>query len=208
MTTPTDEQCKAFVDFSNPHCWLEVAANLHDQAVRLYELRNDSQVIQFNYKTGVSTTRSGTNRTVFLLGGFALENALKCFLVYEKPSLICNGTLSRKLRSHSLTSLQRDSNLIPYKNRLLWVLQSFEDGLESWARYPCALSILDSQEEGLMNERLWSGYLRVMNAYGDRLKTLLSRPWKGPHGFSQQATYEGVFPLSSSAVSVKRGKHK
>jgi hypothetical protein len=128
-----------------------------------------------------------------LLGGFALENAIKAFLVYEYPEWISNGKLSKCLRSHSLTALQGQSALVPYKRRYLWVLRQFEDGLESWARYPCALSADASTMEGKLSAKLWDDYLRVMDAYGVRLKKLLSKPWRGPNGFSGRWTFDGDF---------------
>jgi hypothetical protein len=124
------------------------------------------------------------NKSVFMLGGFALENAIKAFLVYENPILIAQGTLGRKLRSHSLTSLQKKSTLIPYKNRYLGVLRQFEDGLDSWARYPCGLTADTSKHEGKLQDELWAGYLRLMEAYRKRLRALLSaKLWHGHTDF-------------------------
>ena len=133
------------------------------------------------------------NKSVFLLGGFALESTIKAFLVYENPNWISNGRLSRKLRSHSLTKLQAASSEIPYKKRLLWVLSGFEEGLESWARYPCALTVENSAEEGQMGAKLWDGYLRLMRAYGNKLGRLLCREWRGPHGFFGRYIFEGKY---------------
>jgi hypothetical protein len=77
----------------------------------------------------------GIDRSVFLLGGFALENAIKAFLVYENPQWVSNGRLSRNLKSHSLTALQSKSELVPYKKRHVSILKAFEGGLDSWFRY-------------------------------------------------------------------------
>lgn len=206
MQIPTSDQCKKFVEFSNPHSWLLVADSLHEQAIELHRHRNGSLLTRIDYRNGEHKSWPATNRSVFLLGGFALENAIKCFLVYENPHWISNGHLSKELRSHSLTALQKKSRHIPYKNRYVWVLQDFEDGLESWARHPCALSASTSQVPAIMNDKLWLVYLRVMNAYGVRLESLLSRPWKGPHGFSGRYSFESFCSLRSSTVLLKRGK--
>jgi hypothetical protein len=174
---------KAFIEeLANPHSWLITADNLHSQAIALHERHGRGSII-FMTRDGRRTTWDETNRAVFLLGGFALENALKAFLVYENPEWVSNGRLSRKLRSHSLTDLQRQTKDVPYKKSLLWVLREFEEGLDSWARYPCGLDASRSGHQTVLTEKVWNGYLRLMAAYGKRLRTLLRREWRGPNGF-------------------------
>ncbi len=177
---------------ANPHAWLLVADNLHSQAVKLYDVRGTERLIRTD-AAGKSTVWQHTNRSVFLLSGFALENAIKAFLVYENPSWISNGSLSSRLRSHRLIELQSLSKLIPYKQRSKTVLMGFEAALESWARYPCALSYSDRSDEIQMQERLWNGYLRLMRAYGRRLMVLLEKGWSGPHGFYGRWEFQGDF---------------
>lgn len=185
-----DENFKFVEEMANPHSWLLTADNLHEQAVALRGQWGRS-LITFNRLNVESITWDSVNKSVFLLGGFALENAIKAFLVYENPILISQGTLGRKLRSHSLTSLQKKSTLIPYKNRYLGVLQQFEDGLDSWARYPCGLTADTSKHEAKLQDELWAGYLRLMVAYRKRLRALLSsKLWHGPHGFSGRWTFQ------------------
>jgi hypothetical protein len=62
------------------------------------------------------------DKPVFSLGSFALENAIKAFLVYENPSWVSNGRLSGRLKSHKLTQLQQLSKHIP------WTCPGFVDG--------------------------------------------------------------------------------
>jgi hypothetical protein len=182
-----------FVEMANPHSWLLAADNLHQQAILLYSRQGQSVLRYTDFKSNIERTWDSTNKSVFLLGGFALENVIKSFLVYENPNWISNGKLSKRLRSHSLTMLRKQSSLIPFKNRYLGVLQQFEEGLESWARYPCSLSVATSVDEGIMGHDLWLRYLRLMRACGNRLKELLSREWHGPHGFYGRWTFEGDF---------------
>ncbi len=177
---------------ANPHSWLLTADNLHEQAIALYGRTGRASITLID-RDRSRTTWDSVNRSVFLLGGFALENAIKAFLVYEHPGWISNGVLSKKLRSHSLTDLQKQSALVPFKRQYLWVLKQFEDELESWARYPCALTASETVHERKLSPRLWSGYLRVMEAYGASLKKLLSKEWKGPNGFIGRWTFSGDF---------------
>jgi len=131
----------------------------------------------------VKRTRN-IDKSVFLLGGFALENAIKAFLVYENPHWVSGGRLSKKLQSHVLTDLQQGSKQIPYKNRHIRVLKAFESGLNSWFRYPCALTVETTLNEGRLFDHLWDDYRKVMRAYGKKLTTLLGKGWKGPEGSS------------------------
>lgn len=138
MTTSVEAQ--EFAQAAHPHSWLLVADNLYDQAKALYE----------RFPNGSTTRREGdgtvvgrwpsSNRSTFLLAGFSLENAIKAFLVYEHPQWVSNGVLARPLRSHDLVALSNQSSLIPWKTRGPAVLARFANGLESWARYPCALT--------------------------------------------------------------------
>lgn len=173
---------RRFVDMANPHSWFITAETLHAQALFVGKAKGRSRVTFEDHVNGGSTSWDGANRAMFLLGGFALENTIKAFLVYENPNWISNGRLARQLRSHSLTKLQAQAADIPYKRQYVWVLRQFEAGIESWSRYPCALTAEETFQEGHMSASLWYGYMRVMSAYGNRLRTLLSKRWKGPHG--------------------------
>lgn len=180
------DQNRRFVEeFANPHSWLQTAENLHDQAVALYAVRARSSILTRRdaNKVVLQDTR-GVDKSVFLLGGFALENAIKAFLVFEHPAWVSNGRLAKNLKSHSLTALQEQSSLIPYKKQYLWVLKAFESGLDSWFRYPCALTIEETKEERQLYLTIWDGYQRVMHAYGKKLVHLLDKGWSGPHGFT------------------------
>jgi hypothetical protein len=188
-----------FVEAANPHSWLLTADNLHEQAVSLYGQRQRS-TLTLHRPRELSQTWDGTNRATFLLGAFALENAIKAFLVYENPQWISNGSLSRVLRSHRLVELHGKSKLIPYKRGYLWVLKSFEAGNESWARYPCGLTAAETAAEGQMSDDLWRGYLRLMRAYGRKSMLLLGRGWSGPHGFSGRWVIKGEFLGSVSKL--------
>lgn len=196
---PSDANCLKYVEIANPHMWFLTACSLHEQAIFLRNSRQGT-LTKVDYSVGSSTSWAQTNKSVFLLSGFALENAIKAFLVYENPQWISNGKLSSRLRSHSLLSLQKQSRQIPYKNRYIRVLQEFEAGLESWARYPCHLDIKFSVDEPDMQSWIWQGYILLMRAYGKRLMSLLGRGWNGPHEFYGKWTFEGEW-LSRDAGS-------
>ena len=43
---------------------------------------------------------------------------------------------------------------VPYKKSLLWVLREFEEGLDSWARYPCGLDASRSGHQTVLTEKV------------------------------------------------------
>lgn len=187
------DENKQFVDeFANPHAWLLVADNLHEQAAQIYANRKSSTIVtKINANREIVSQARGIDRPVFLLGGFALENAIKAFLVYENPEWVSNGELSRQLRSHSLIGLQNKSHLIPTREDYIAVLEAFESGLNSWFRYPYALSALDTKKKECLFDRLWEGYGTVMRAYSRELRGLLRNGWNGPHGTFGRWELEG-----------------
>jgi hypothetical protein len=190
----SDDNKRFVQDFANPHSWLLTADELHEQAVLLYSGRSNSSIMMKRDKDNRVLRRTvGIDRSVFLLGGFALENAIKAFLVYENPQWISEGKLCGKLRSHNLVELHRLSVLIPFKKKHLWVLKEFESGLDSWFRYPCSLTAAGTVEGGDMRPELWDGYTTVMTMYGKKLTTLLKKGWKGPYGFYGKWEFQGEF---------------
>jgi hypothetical protein len=171
-----------------------MANELHEQATTIYEGRDRSAITtQTNAKREIVRRTRAIDKPVFLLGGFALENAIKAFLVYENPSWVSNGRLSRRLKSHNLTGLQKLSKQIPYKKRHVQILEAFKSGLDTWFRYPCALTVQDTTNEGHLSDHLWNGYSKVMRAYGKKLTTLLGKGWNGPEGFYGRWHFQGEY---------------
>jgi hypothetical protein len=180
----TADENKRFADeFANPHSWLMMADNLHEQATEIYRNRSRSSIMtRVNAQGKIVQRTRGIDKPVFLLCGFALENAIKAFLVSENPHWISNGRLSSRLKSHNLTGLQNQSKLIPRRKSSIRVLQEFESGLDSWFRYPCGLTIEKTLEERHLPDHLWDGYTKLMGAYWKKLILLLGKGWTGPHG--------------------------
>jgi hypothetical protein len=179
----TEDQSKKFENAANPHQWVLTADLLHAQAVALYSRQGRGILTQ----RGVGEPTASwdeTNKATFLLCAFALENAIKAFLIYERPEWISDGYLHDEICSHKLVALSDKSALIPYRNRDRWVLAAFEEGNESWMRYPCSRRVSDLQIEPQFHDKLWVAYLRVTRAYGVKLMRLLRKGWRGPHGFA------------------------
>lgn len=190
-----------FAQAAHPHSWMLVADNLYEQSIGLHDGFPSGKTTQRDGNGSVMGEWPSSSRSTFLLAGFALENAIKAFLVYEHPQWVSNGSLARPLRSHALVALSQKSSLIPWQKRGPAILSRFEQGLESWARYPCALDATETEAEQNLPPALWAGYLGLMRAYGKTLMALLQQGWSGPHGvsgyFEFQGSYLGAQPNKS-----------
>ena len=149
----TEEECKRFEEEANPHRWFLSASLLHDQAIELHDRRGQGSLIRDDFRDSrTRTVWAATNKATFLLCAFALENAIKAFLVYEYPAWISDGYLHDEICNHKLGALSRKSSLIPYAQRDMWVLAAFEDGNESWMRYPCSRRASDLRAEPQLHD--------------------------------------------------------
>lgn len=183
-----DDLNKKFAHAAHPLNWYEVAKLMHKNASALHKAPQG----YVTYNDGVeSITRPSSNRSVFLLAAFALENLIKAFLVYENPQYIANGKLSRQLlNGHSLSKLQGKCRKIPSPKRTRHVFETLEVGINSWARYPCSTSIERESKERAVTPEFWEAYNRVFSLYSQRLEKLLSKNWKGPHGVEGHVFFE------------------
>ena len=198
----SESECLAFAEAANPHQWVLVAESLHEQAVALYRTRREKGVLVRRSKGQPVAVWDSTNKATFLLGALALENAIKAFLIYEHPQWIGNGFLHSELCSHRLVELSEKSNLLPFKKRDRWVLAEFENGNESWMRYPCGRRANDIQDEKALSDKLWNAYLRAMGGYGTKLMRLLGKGWHGPHGFEARWEMSGEW-LGGKQIAAK-----
>lgn len=180
-----------FVLMAHPHQWMMVSDDLFSQAQTLRVRRNPGISKYIDHMNGASHEWRIDDRSVFLLSGFAIENAIKAFLVYENPNWISNGKLAKPLKSHALVRLRNMSSIIPFRNKYTWILEYFETGIESWARYPCGLDATQTEQMRKLSDQLWKAYVRIMRAYGRKMEILLKKGWNGPHGQSGYIDFQG-----------------
>ena len=169
-----------FATSAHPVNWYEVAKLMHENAQALHNMPQG--VVSYSDGNKI-VTRPTSNRSVFLLAAFALENLIKAYLIYENPTYIEGGKLSGQLLNrHSLSKLQKKCKNIPSPKRTAHVFETLEVGVNSWARYPCATSIQRETEERAVTPEFWAAYNRVFDLYSRKLEKLLSKNWKGPYG--------------------------
>ena len=190
---PKPDSYKDFAYVANPHSWLLTADNLFGQA-SLIRRQSGNSIIQLKNADGsILGMWDQTTKSVFLLGGFAIENMLKGFLVFENPNWVSNGRLHKPLLSHDLLKLEKTSQSVPYKGRSNRILKTFGGGLESWARYPCGTTLNGTRSEPGLSEELWQKYHKLMRSYARRLRYKLQQGWIGPHGVSAQFDFSPLF---------------
>ena len=171
---------KKFALAAHPVNWYEVGKLMYENAKSLYIMPQG----EVTFSDGVNLiTRPTSNRAVFLLAAFSMENLLKAFLIYENPEYIKSGKLSRQLpNGHGLSKLQKKCRKIPSPKRTLHVFETLEIGVNSWARYPCATSLERETVEREVTPAFWGSYEKTFNLYSKRLEQLLAKGWKDPYG--------------------------
>lgn len=184
------KQCIEFEQVANPHSWFMVASELNEQA-KLIMSEKTTIIKQSDYVKHQEKSWYTSNRTVILLSGFALENFIKAYLIYENPHFIGNGSLSKIIQTHKLTKLAKESRLLPYQAQSINTLKYYEDGLESWARYPCGLNWTKTKDQKILSKKLWNNYLWLIGCYERRFKILMRKGWKGPHEFTGSFVIHG-----------------
>ncbi len=81
--------------------------------------------------------------------------------------------------------------------------------MDSWFRYPCALTVARTKAESHLYDHLWHGYSAAMRAYGRKLTMLLGKGWQGPHGFHGRWIIRGEhLGYRTRAVPSKVSTHK
>lgn len=179
---------REFAESAHPLNWYEVANLLYDNACKLQKI---PQGRVSYYDGNAITSRRTSNRAVYLLAAFALENLIKAFLIYENPHYIEGGKLSNQiLNGHGLAKLQGMCKKIPSPKRTQHIFRTLEVGVSSWARYPCATSVQRQSDELSVTPELWCEYCRVFNLYSERLERLLENNWNGPHGITGRVIFE------------------
>lgn len=169
-----------FVASALPLNWYEVAKLMYESAQALH---TGPQGTISHIEGSRIKTRRVTNRPVFLLAAFALENLIKAFLIYENPRYIEGGRLSRELlNGHGLSALQKACRKVPAPIRTRHVFETLEVGVNSWARYPCSTTAARETEERTVSNEVWAEYCKVFELYSRKLEKLLSKRWKGPYG--------------------------
>jgi hypothetical protein len=128
----------------DPRFWLKQAMELDRAAMLLWDaIRADfEKAKQLNVGSELTSREApfmNLGGVFWLNAGFALENSFKGLILQSQPSLISNGVLNKKLRTHDLLKLAEIANveLNGVEGFYLWIATK----CVQWSgRYPVALS--------------------------------------------------------------------
>lgn len=194
MTTLETEvaRAKEFLEISNPHAWWLSANDLFEQAADAYRRRGTVALTKLDGDGNVMDRLDGVDRTCFLLGGFALENMLKSILVFDCPELVRAGKIAKRLQSHKLANMFDEVDIGSRKAGDRELLLLFEDGIQSWARYPCALSHDRSNHPTAMSTGIWDAFSDLFGRLDLAARQRMTTGWNGPYGLYGRFTFQGL----------------
>lgn len=130
-----------FIVDGAPGEWLSFAEELMNAAEILWEQNGGpvrSEIIYDKIKVIESKKVSSISRPYFLLVGFAIENLLKGFIVFDDPSTITSGRVKR-IKSHKITNLVKEISEIRLSETELDLCLKIEEAIPYWGRYPIPL---------------------------------------------------------------------
>lgn len=135
-----------FIIDGAPSEWLFYAEELMEAAELLWEKNDGSMESEISgpvikkgkIKVTESRKVSSISRTYFLLIGFAIENLLKGFIVFDDPSTITSGEVKR-IKSHKITILVKKINEIRLSEAEVDICKKIEEAIPYWGRYPIPL---------------------------------------------------------------------
>lgn len=127
----------------DPRFWLKQAMELNQAAMLLWDaIRADFQKARrLNVGSELNSSEvpfMNLGGVFWLNAGFALENSLKGLVIQNQPSLISQGVLNKKLRTHNLLKLAELANvdLTGVEGFYLWIASKC---IQWSGRYPVAL---------------------------------------------------------------------
>jgi hypothetical protein len=171
-----------FVRDASPAQWLGYAEELRDNAELIWSHEDESLRVGVALNAEHSVVGdplqvSGVSRTYLLLAGFSLENAIKGLLVFDNPSHINTGALSRELKSHdieALVSKVRNLTLSEDEHEFCALLTSV---IPYWGRYPIPLDKNRIMPEVGMTETRRHLFLRLFDRLAHRLYWSVRDGW-------------------------------
>lgn len=122
------------------------------------------------------------SRTWLLLASFSIENLLKGVIIYENPSYISNGSLSKKVSHHQLTDLSEEINSINFVEHELEIIEILESCLPYWGRYPIPKKAHEIENEIVASSDFKSIFESLYNRLDKSNYDSIKYGWEGPHG--------------------------
>lgn len=171
LTNEEKNKLSKFIVDGSPDSWLSFAEELMDSAEILWK-QNDhsirSEIIHDKTEILESRKISSISRPYFLLIGFAIENLLKGFIVFDDPTTITSGKIKR-IKTHKITNLIKEISYIKLSEEELDICKKIEEAIPYWGRYPIPLEVSDiTPDIGITSETR-----KIINDMYGRLASIL-----------------------------------
>jgi hypothetical protein len=75
----------------------------------------------------------------FLLAGFTIENLLKGILIFQNPSYINKGKLSKEVKTHNLIKIYSQLKQFELDPEKIILIEKLSNAIPYWGRYPAPL---------------------------------------------------------------------
>ncbi len=176
-----------FVRDAMPDNWRDCANELRDSAELLWNDKGNKIHIKTEHLTIIENGRlipkseskefySGS-RSYFLLAGFALENLLKGYLVACDSSLITNGSLHRKIKTHKISQLINEIGDFELGENESEFCVLAEQAIPYWGRYPIPLAFNEIVPEVGLTDELRQGFLSTFDRLDKKLYMKICDGW-------------------------------
>jgi hypothetical protein len=211
MAEMTDDEARArndrniFVVDAMPSSWLNYAIELKNSAETLWKTNDKS--IRLEIREKIADDLSGVrrdsrkiysiSRPYILLAGFALENLVKGILVFQNPSHITSGRLSRELKSHKVLELIQMVDGIELDETEGRFCQIVQDAIPYWGRYPVPLEYNRVLPEIGINNKLRDAFLRLFTRLSRQLYFSIRDGWDSGVGEEIESFYLDEFEEDS-----------
>jgi hypothetical protein len=183
---PDFDSLQEFVRDACPSSWLDHAEELRDSAAYLWARNEDSLGVSLTLDRDFQPTKeirvSAVSRTYMLLSGFALENVMKGRLVAVDPSLVNQGFLGGKLKSHNIVDLASEiPNLTLSIEEQQFCLNATK-AIPYWGRYPIPLKKSQLLPEIRVDEILRHAFLGLFQRLAHDLYWAVRDGWDSEVG--------------------------
>ncbi|MCO6496815.1 MAG: hypothetical protein J5I50_04035 [Chitinophagaceae bacterium] len=166
---------RKFFERSHPSHWFQVADELHESLLLLY---NENKAI-IGYG---NILYPAISKAYFLLAGYSLENLIKAILIVENPTLISENRMNKALLKHDLFELYANSRKIRTNKQERNLLSILSEATPYWSRYPVPLNASKIKEEKYLTDKIHLHYISLFEKSRKRLYNMTKNGYIGSNG--------------------------
>jgi hypothetical protein len=169
-----------FAMAASPVFWLEYSEDLMEASEALWLHTGDGLSLEVTSQNGElrqPKQQMAHTRSYTLLAGFFLENVLKGIRIATDPSLVSAGALAKELTRHNLLTLTDSIAGISTSQDERQILQSCQEAIPYWGRYPIPLKHEDLTEDGTVDSKFRKSFVKLHFRLCHYLYNLIKDGW-------------------------------